>query len=144
MTTNAKKTMQYFTDTIEFTDGRYHVKWPWKENMPELPDNRELALIRLKSCIARIRKKPDLRKYDSIKQDQLQNGVVGEVKNQKSEGIIHYIPHHAVITPQKSTTKVRIVYDASAKSNSDLPSLNEYLYRGPVLLNNLCGIFMRL
>ncbi|VDI73293.1 Hypothetical predicted protein [Mytilus galloprovincialis] len=143
-TSSDKKAMEYFKETLKFKNGRYYVKWPWKENTPELPDNRELALGRLKSCVARMRKKPDLlTKYDTIIQDQIQKGIVEEVNEFRTDGRKHYIPHHAVITPQKSTTKVRIVYDASAKNNKEMPSLNECLYRGPVLLNNLCGIFMR-
>ena len=55
----------------------------------------------------------------------------------------HYIPHHVVITPQKATTKLRIVYDASARSRFGNKSLNECLYRSPVLLQNLCGILLR-
>ena len=42
---------------------------------------------------------------------------------------IHYLPYHAVVRQDKSTTKLRIVYDASAKA--DGPSLNECLYTGP-------------
>lgn len=63
------------------------------------------------------------------------------VENHKVDGRLHYLPHHAFIN--KTTTKIRIVYDASAKTNKDASSLNECLYRGPVLLRNLCGIFMR-
>lgn len=65
------------------------------------------------------------------------------MEEHSTEGLKHYIPHHAVITPNKTTTKLRIVYDASAKLNNEVNSLNECLYRGPVLLRNLCGIFMR-
>lgn len=57
-----------------------------------------------------------------------------------SDGIKHYIPHHVVITPEKSTTKLRIVYEASAKSRKHYKMS---LYRGPVLLKNLCGILLR-
>lgn len=56
----------------------------------------------------------------------------------------HYIPRHPVITPTKTTTKVRIVYDASAKANKNNCSLNECLYRGPVMLENLSGLLLRL
>ena len=55
----------------------------------------------------------------------------------------HYIPHHAVITPQKETTKVRIVYDGSARTRKGNPSLNDCLFRGPVLLEDLAGLLMR-
>jgi len=58
-------------------------------------------------------------------------------------GLVHYIPHHAVIKPDKSTTKLRIVYDASAKPQKANKSLNNCLYRGPVMLNDLTGIMLR-
>ena len=34
----------------------------------------------------------------------------------------HYLPHHCVVQYDKSTTKVRVIYDASART--DGPSLN--------------------
>ena len=55
----------------------------------------------------------------------------------------HYIPHHPVITPLKATTKVRVVYDASAKTRQSNQSLNECLYRGPVILPSLFGLLLR-
>ena len=55
-----------------------------------------------------------------------------------------YIPHHAVITPEKSTAKVAVVYDASAKTKKGSLSLSECLHRGPVILEDLCGLLLRL
>ena len=63
---------------MTFEDGRYHVNWPWKEENPDLPINRELALGRLKSNVSRMRNKPEVMKqYDSIIQDQLEKEVKG-------------------------------------------------------------------
>ena len=82
-------------------------------------------------------------KYDTIIQDQLEKGVIEKVDRFNVDGMKHYIPHHVVIAPQKATTKLRIVYNASARSNFGNKSLKECLYRGPVLLQNLCGILLR-
>ena len=46
-------------------------------------------------------------------------------------GNVTYIPHRAVVKEGKSTTKIRIVYDCSAKAGEW--SLNECLYKGPCL-----------
>ncbi|CAC5421232.1 unnamed protein product [Mytilus coruscus] len=52
---------------------------------------------------------PDLlNKYDEIIQDQCKKGIIEKVSNQcsKETGIKHYIPHHAVVDPNKPTTKI--------------------------------------
>ena len=48
-----------------------------------------------------------------------------------------YIPHRPVIRESAESTKVRIVYDASAKPSEKSPSLNECLETGPPLQNLL-------
>ena len=108
--------MESFKKAIKFEDGRYYVTWPWKENNPDLPSNRELAYGRLKSCLKKLKNKPELmQKYDGVIQDQLQKGVIEKVSQETTDQLEHYIPHHAVVNLQKANTKVRIVYDASAK-----------------------------
>ena len=136
-----------FKDTLKFENGRYEVTWPWKEDFPDLPRNKELAYGRLKSSVKRMANRPDvLQKYDSIIREQLSKGVIERVEDTKrdeKDRLYHYIPHHPVITPNKTTTKLRIVYDASAKTKKENKSLNECLFRGPVLLKDLCGLLMR-
>ena len=46
---------KHFKETLKFEDGRYQVKWPWKDDNPDLPVNRELALGRLKSNVLRMK-----------------------------------------------------------------------------------------
>ncbi|XP_045215048.2 uncharacterized protein LOC123565244 [Mercenaria mercenaria] len=90
-----------------------------------------------------MKNKPELSQtYDRVIKDQLSKGVTEEVKHQQVDGLIHYLSHHGVVTPQKTTTKLRIVYDASAKTRNK-KCLNECLYRGPVMLQDLCGMLMR-
>ena len=120
------------------------MKWPWKEEVPDINEKIGLAIGRLRSLVSRMLKQPGMMlKYDTIIQDQLEKGITEKVDRFKVDGMEHYIPHHVVITPQKATSKLRIVYDASARSKFGNKSLNECLYRGPVLLQNLCGISLR-
>lgn len=54
-----------------------------------------------------------------------------------------YIPHKAVVRKQAETTKLRVVYDASAKENESKPSLNDCLHPGPPLQNLLWDVLVR-
>ena len=137
--------IQNFHDTVRKTNGRYEVTWPWKEENPQLPDNYQLAVGRLNSLLKRIQGNPELiQRYDRIIKDQLKKEIIEEVNDVTEEGCKkRYVPHHAVITPDRKTTKVRIVYDSSAKAKKGCKSLNECLYRGPVILEDLCGLLLR-
>uniref|UniRef100_A0A8D8AXM8 (northern house mosquito) hypothetical protein n=1 Tax=Culex pipiens TaxID=7175 RepID=A0A8D8AXM8_CULPI len=42
----------------------------------------------------------------------------------------YFLPHHAVVRPESSTTKLRVVFDASAKSSNG-QSLNDQLLDPP-------------
>ncbi|XP_033127085.1 uncharacterized protein LOC117124857 [Anneissia japonica] len=59
----------------------------------------------------------------------------------KYKGPVCYIPHHAVIRPEKKSTPVRIVFNSSAKFHGQ--SLNEFWEKGPDLLNSLFGVLLR-
>ncbi|XP_062573875.1 uncharacterized protein LOC134235745 [Saccostrea cucullata] len=140
------KALKNFNETIKLVNGRYQVTWPWKDEQPELPENRELAFGRLKSLLQKLKKNPELlQQYDGIIQGQCKQGIIEKVtkSSEVKNSVKHNIPHHAVIDPTKPTTKVRIVYDASAKVKPECNSLNECLYRGPVMLNDLCGLLLR-
>ena len=55
----------------------------------------------------------------------------------------HYILHPVLVKPNKKTKKLRILYDASIKTKKSNVSLNECLHHGPVILKNLCAMFVR-
>ena len=59
-----------------------------------------------------------------------------ESSEEDNENGKHYIPHHANIISGKTTRKIRIVYDASAKIKRNVKSLGECLCRGPVILED--------
>lgn len=133
-----------FVQKIKFDGNRYEVCLPWKECHPPLPDHRELCLKRLMGLLKRLRQTPQLlTEYHTIIQDQLDKGIV-EIVPQPSLSVsdrTHHLPHHAVVRRDKSTSKLRIVYDASAKSKG--PSLNECLYTGPKSGQSIFDIVLR-
>ncbi|MCP9263441.1 Pao retrotransposon peptidase family protein [Dirofilaria immitis] len=82
-------------------------------------------------------------RYNKIIQKQLQSNIIEEVSTDMNHiGIIHYLPHHEVLTPSKLTTKLTIVYDASEYLKG-MKSLNDVLYRGPITLPDLIGVLLR-
>uniref|UniRef100_A0AAF5PKS5 DUF1758 domain-containing protein n=1 Tax=Wuchereria bancrofti TaxID=6293 RepID=A0AAF5PKS5_WUCBA len=124
--------LKHFKRTIIKQGKRYQVCWPWKDSKQKLSNNYGLCLGRLKNLINRLQHNSNLHSYHQILMDQLHSGIIEEVPPKDEVGVIHYLPHHEVLTPSKSTTKLRIVYDASAH-HKGFKSLNEVLYRGPVI-----------
>ena len=133
-----------FLEDVSFRDGRYCVRLPWKSPRIMLPDNLELSQRRLYNLLKRLQQSPHiLTQYDEIIRDQLRQGIVEAVDPSDAGpiGATHYLPHHAVIREDKLTTKLRIVYDASARSSG--PSLNDCLYAGPTFSQNILDILLR-
>ena len=58
------------------------------------------------------------------------------------EGDSYYLPHHAVLNPKGSSTKVRVVFNTSSKTSCGL-SLHDTLFTGPVLQNDLRLLIVR-
>ena len=121
------------------------VSFPWKPLQKKLPSNFTLAKKRLLGLLNRLRHNPDIRReYQAVIQNQLQQGIVEEVIEgtlTNTDARAHYLSHHAVIRKDKQTTKLRIVYDASACSEGI--SLNDSLFSGPKFNQNILDIIVR-
>ena len=129
---------------VWFKNGRYEVTLPWKDSRPTLPDNYMLSKKRLDGLVKRLRHDLKvLKEYDSIIQNQRSRGIVEEVNLQEesADSQVHYLPHHAVVRRNKSTTKVRVVYDASARSTGC--SLNKCLHKGPKFDQKILDILLQ-
>ncbi|XP_044757073.1 uncharacterized protein LOC123315444 [Coccinella septempunctata] len=118
----------HFYDTITINDEkRYEIKLPWSQDHLNILDNKEMALSRLESNTKRLL---SLKKYDDYSRvfDEWEElGIIEEVTDEKEmrqENSIHYLSHHAVIKESSATTKIRPVFDASAR-DKDGNSLND-------------------
>ncbi|XGW10981.1 hypothetical protein V3C99_012461 [Haemonchus contortus] len=139
------KVSEFFEQTIQRRSNGYYVRLPYKEGHDPLPLNKAIAIRRLHSELNKLRQQPEiLRPYDNTIQDQKEQGIIGEIPNDKTlEGdVLHYIPHQPVITPHKETTKLCVVFDASAHF-SNQPSLNDVLHQGPLILPDLHAMLLR-
>ena len=64
--------------------------------------------------------------YNEVFGEYLNLGIKEKVKNESIAGEVVYLPHKEVIKEDRSTTKLMIVFDASAKYKGT-SSLNEVL-----------------
>ncbi|XP_018404147.1 PREDICTED: uncharacterized protein LOC108780828 [Cyphomyrmex costatus] len=145
LSTNDKKCEQYFEQTVTRTSsGRFVVKLPFRDADLPIGDNREIALKRLthlenrlkRDNVMRERYVEFMRKYIDLGHMSIVKPTLGEYK-----GAI-YLPHHGVLKESSSSTKLRVVFDASAKDNKGV-SLNDALLIGLVLQDNLIDIVIR-
>ncbi|CAH2044050.1 unnamed protein product, partial [Iphiclides podalirius] len=72
--------------------------------------------------------------YDAVIHENLEKGYLSPAPlvDSGNRYPVYVIPHHGVIRADKTTTKLRMVLDASHKSSSRL-SLNDILHSGPNL-----------
>jgi hypothetical protein len=132
-----------FKEKLERSDeGWYTTKVPRKGNHPPLPSNERGSKRRLDHLIRKLEKNGQYADYNEIIQDQLQKGVI-EVAPREPSGKEFYLPHKGVTRKDAESTKLRVVYDASARENVNQPSLNDCLHPGPPLQNRLWDILVK-
>ena len=124
-------------------EGWYETNLPWKPNHAPLPPNKEGSLKRLKNLSKKLQREGLTAQFDAIIQEQLTEGVIEKAPPVSQPEKEFYIPHMSVIRESAETTKLRIVYDASARATPDAPSLNDCLYPGPALQNKLWDVLIQ-
>ncbi|XP_055632965.1 uncharacterized protein LOC129773392 [Toxorhynchites rutilus septentrionalis] len=122
----------YFLRTVNRdVAGRYTVRLPFRESIvPLLGDSYEPALRRFVQMEKRFVRDRTL--YDEYVKFMDEYERLGHMEVSSVEGPQYFLPHHAVHRPESSTTKIRIVFDASRKGSGSL-SLNEVLHAGPTV-----------
>ncbi|UYV75259.1 hypothetical protein LAZ67_12003126 [Cordylochernes scorpioides] len=126
--------------------GRYWVKLPFRQHRPLLGESREKALRRFLSLEGKLCKNVKLydqyrgfmKEYEHL--NHMERVPIAEVKRELCR--CYYMPHHSVIREQSTTTKMRVVFDASAKSENNV-SLNQFLHKGPKIQQDVFFILLR-
>ncbi|XP_062557798.1 uncharacterized protein LOC134222654 [Armigeres subalbatus] len=125
-------------------DGRYSVSIPKNEDViSQLGESKEIAFQRFLGTERRLNRDPDLRKqYVNFMEEYLKLGHMRKIEEDPETTKRCFLPHHPVVKAASTTTKVRIVFDASCKTTVGL-SLNDTLLVGPVIQQDLRPIILR-
>jgi len=130
-----------YQQQLEFRDGQYFAPLPWKTDHPPLPSNLELCKRCLDQVTTQLNKLGLTQQYCKVMDEHLAKGYIEELSDSKQpwpEQGYHYLPHFYVLK-NSDTTPLHIVF----ATNSRKVSLNDCLYTGPSLLNNLVELILR-
>ncbi|XP_045541882.1 uncharacterized protein LOC123723347 [Papilio machaon] len=139
---------EFYTKTTRRNkDGSYTVRIPFKKFTSgteiQLGESRNRAAARLLQLEKRFKKDENLhRQYDNFMEEYLKLDHMEKVPWEKSSLGKYYIPHQPVVKEDSLTTKLRVVFDASSKTSSQ-QSLNDMMYKGPRLQEDLPSILLR-
>jgi hypothetical protein len=115
------KTENHFIQTFQKdVTGRFIVKLPSRNNVIELGDSYNLAKKRFLNLESKLIKNKQfqidygnfIREYRNL--GHMENVPLIEINNPDC----YYLPHHAVYKNSLDSKKIRVVFDASAKSNN--------------------------
>ena len=130
-------------DTLKRNTDRYEVGIPWKEHPSGIKPNYTTAMKRLCNTEKRlIRDKILGEMYDKVITEYDKKGYIRKVSaDEENPRNAWYLPHFPICRPDKQTTKLRIVFDASAKEDGQ--SLNDMIHQGPKLQQSLTDVLLR-
>ena len=110
-----------------------------------LGESRSQAVKRFLSLERSLYSKGQFQKFSTVMEEYFKMNhaeLVPVADLQKPPKEIFYLPMHAVRKEHSSTTKLRVVFDASAKSASGI-SLNDLLLVGPTVHSPLIDVLLR-
>ncbi|XP_070526029.1 uncharacterized protein [Cardiocondyla obscurior] len=136
---------EHFCSTHSRTaDSRYIVRLPFNVNLPiNIGETRRRAETQFLQLQRRLTADPSLRleycqfmtKYENFRH-------MSKAPNSQSATLCVYIPHHPVTRADSSTTRLRVVFNASSRFANGL-SLNDFLHAGPKLQTELTAILLQ-
>ncbi|XP_029165881.1 uncharacterized protein LOC114936752, partial [Nylanderia fulva] len=124
-------------------NGRFVVRLPLKKSVSDFGDSRSIALKALYRMEKRFESNPSLKiQYIDFLREYRSLDHMRPVASNRAQSREFFLPHHGVTRETSTTTKLRVVFNGSQKTNLGL-SLNEYLLVGPKLQTDLADILMR-
>ncbi len=137
-----KSALEQFETSCQRVDGRYAVSLPRVSSPPELGDSRKQAMSRLFANEKTLRSKDKLDAFHSVVREYFTLDHAELVPASDINKPSYYLPVHAVLKESSTSTKVRAVFDASARTSSGT-ALNDQLLSGPNLYPPLTDVLIR-
>jgi len=132
----------FFQETKRDGNGRFIVSIPFKTSTDKLGDSEELALQRLKLLENRLQRNETMRQqYIDFMRSYKELGHMKKIVNDSPSTPAYYLPHHGVMKESSLTTKMRVVFNASAPTATGL-SLNDLQMVGPTMQQDLISILL--
>lgn len=127
----------FLQNTIFDSNGRVQVRLPFNSSKTKLGSSIDIARRRLLCLEKRLSKDKNLRQmYCDFMDEYIRLGHMSPVSYDRLRFSHYVIPHHPILRPQNSTTKLRVVFDASCRTSTNI-SLNETLMVGPTIQQDL-------
>ncbi|XP_021961694.1 uncharacterized protein LOC110857403 [Folsomia candida] len=125
-------------------DGSFIVQYPFKEPRIELGSSLSIAIRQFKQVEKRLHQKEHyLTEYKKFMNEYESLGHMVEVSQPTATSKFRcYLPHHFVVKESSTTTKFRVVFNASAKTSNGV-TLNETMMIGPSTQDSLANLIMR-
>lgn len=144
MSTEEREAENQFVNTVSRdTSGRFVVRLPFRGNKGELGSSRDIALNRFKWLERKFQNNKLFHKrYSEFMREYVQLNHMSRVTENSSAITPIYLPHDGILRDSSITTKLRVVFDGSAKTASGV-SLNETLMVGAKLQDNIIDIILR-
>ncbi|XP_055632709.1 uncharacterized protein LOC129773159 [Toxorhynchites rutilus septentrionalis] len=109
----------------------------------QLGNSKDDAVKRFMGLEKRFSMHAELKKlYTEFIHEYLALKHMKPISEDEKEETGFYLPHHAVLKPHSTTTKLRVVFDVSCKTSTGV-SLNDALMVGPVVQKDLLDIILR-
>nr|XP_044252068.1 uncharacterized protein LOC123003501 [Drosophila takahashii] len=133
---------KHFINNLQHAqDGRLIVRLPFSEDPSALGKSCDIATRRFYSLEKRTC--PEIKRmYNEFMAEYEKLGHMKQVMPDQIPKAHYFIPHHCALKPESTTTKLRVVFDASCKTSSG-KSLNDVLHPGPVVQSDLFSILLR-
>lgn len=132
---------QFVNTTKRLADGRFSVRIPLKESTEALGDSYTTAKNRFLSLERKLERSPDYKRmYGEFMREYEDLGHMTRISEPEKPN--YFLCHHGVLKQDRSTSKLRVVFNGSVPTTSR-KSLNDIQLPGPALQNDIFAILLR-